>query len=116
MRSRLDRSANFQSGVGSDLHVFFPGVVSRKSRLAIAGIAGCGRAALSFAAHGEAFQQRSIKANIELLMPSHSLDVILILPLEPNLDQVFAVDREVIFNGDSAAGSEWQVFALPLVL
>src|SRR5262249_50204090 len=115
-RSGLDRNTNFQSGVGSHLHVFFPGVVSRKSRLAIAGIAGRGRAALGFASDGEPLQQRSSQANIELLGPSHAFDVILILTLQANLDQVFAGNREVIFNGNSAAGPEWQVFALPLIL
>src|SRR5438067_4087019 len=49
-------------------------------------------------------------------MPPHSLDVILVLTLQANFDQVLAVNRKFIANCDSAAGSERQVFTLPLVL
>ena len=62
------------------------------------------------------FSSLPSSAHVELLRPAHAHQVVLILPPQPDLDQVLAVDREVVVNGDAAARSERQIFALPIVL
>ena len=62
------------------------------------------------------FNEPAIEPHVELLRPPHAYEVVLILPLQTNLDQVLAVDREVVRDGHAAARSERQVFALPIVL
>src|SRR5438132_1885162 len=116
MRAGFDRDTDLQPGISSDLHVLFPGIIAGESRFAITGIAGCCRSTLPFASDSEPLQQRSIEADVQLLRPSHTLDVILILPLQTDFDQVLAIDGEVIVDRHSAARSEGQVFALPVVL
>ena len=116
MRSGADRHADFESRVSADLHVLFPRVVAGKAGLAVAGVAGCGGPALRSTADCEALQQLAIETDVELLRPSHALDVVLVLPLQTNLDQVLAFDRKVVVNRKAAARSERQILALALVL
>ena len=99
-----------------DLHVLFPFGIAGKAGFAVAGVTGRGGPALGSASDGEPFQQLAIEADVELLRPPHALEVILILPLETNLDEVLAVDGKVVANRDAAARSERQIFALPVVL
>src|SRR6185436_13112859 len=99
-----------------ELHVCFPFGIAGKVRLAVAGITRRGRSALRAASDREAFQQSGVEADVELLRPAHAFQVILVLPLETNLDEVLAVDRKVATNRDAAARSERQIFALPIVL
>ena len=112
----LNRDANFQAGVARELHVGFPFGIARKTRLAVAGVAGRRGPALACASHREPLQQLAIQADIELLRPSHALEVILILPLQADLNQVLAVDRKVVVNRDAAARAERQILALPVFL
>ena len=103
-------------GVSRDLHVLFPFGIAGKTWFAIAGITRRGGPALGSASDREPLQQLAVEANIELLRPTHALEVILILPLKTNLDEVLAVDRKVVANRDAATRSERQIFALPVVL
>src|SRR4029077_11098022 len=57
VRTGCNGNADRQSRVATDLHVLFPGVVAGESRLAVSGVAGCGRPALRLAADGEPLQQ-----------------------------------------------------------
>ena len=116
VRAGLHRDAKLQSGVSGKLHVFFPLGIAGKTWLTIAGVTGRGGPALCTAPDREALQQLAIQANVELLRPAHALEVILILPLEANFDEVFAVNRKVVVNRDAAARSERQIFALPVIL
>ena len=116
MRPRRHRDADLQPGVSVDLHVLFPFGIAGKVWLTVAGVTGRGGPALGAASNGEPLQQLAVEADVELLRPSHALEVILILPLETNLDEVLAVDRKVVANRHAAARSERQIFALPIVL
>ena len=116
VRARLDRHADLQPRVAVNLHVLFPGVVAGKARRAVAGVTGRGRPALRLASDGEPFQQPAVEADVELLRPSHALEVVLILPLEPDLEEVLAGDGKVAANRDAAARPERQILALPIVL
>src|SRR5579883_3193221 len=116
VRPRGYGDVDFEAGIAANLHVFFPGVVAGESGLARAGIAGGGGTALSLAADPEPFQKLPIQADVELLGPSHSFDVVLILALEADFEAVFAIDREVMLDGDTAAGAEGEIFALAVVL
>ena len=115
-RPGLHRNADLQPGVAADLHVLFPFGIAGKAGLAVAGVTGRGGPALGAAADGEPLQQLAIETDVELLRPAHALEVILILPLQTNLDEVLAVDGKVMANRDAAARSERQIFALPIVL
>ena len=115
-RAGRDGDTDLQAGVAANLHVLFPGVVAGKTRFAVAGVARRRGSALRSPADGEPFQQLAIEADVELLRPSHALDVVLILPLEPDFDQVLAVGRKVVANRETAARSERQILALPIVL
>ena len=107
MRSRLKRNANLDSSVAADLHVLFPRVIACKTRFAVAGITcRCGTA-FGLAPDAEPFQQRAIEANIELLRPTHALEVILILTLQSNFDEILAVHWKVVPNRNAAARAEW---------
>src|SRR5207247_5634328 len=103
-------------GVSGKLHVLFPLGIAGKAGLPAAGPTGCGGPALGSASHGEPLQQLAIEPNVELLRPPNAFEVILILPLQTNFDQVLAVDRKVVANGDAAPGSEREIFALTVVL
>ena len=98
------------------LHVLFPLGIAGKARFAVAGVAGRGGPALGSAADREPLQQLAVEPDVELLRPAHAHDVVLILPAETDFDEVLAVDRKVVANGDAAARSERQIFALPIVL
>src|SRR5205085_10640544 len=76
----------------------------------------CGGPALRLAADAEPLQQFSVETNVELLGPSHPLDVVLVLPLQADLDEVLAASWKVVRNCGAAARSERQVLALPIVL
>src|SRR5262245_20847327 len=115
-RTGLDGDAKLESGVAADLHVLFPAVVAGTSRLAVAGITRRGGPSLRAAADREPLQQLAIEPHVELLRPAHTLDVVLILPLQPDLDRILAVDGKVAANRDPAARSERQLFALAVVL
>src|SRR5262245_27628882 len=100
-RTGFDRGADFESGIAADLHVFFPAVVAGKPRLAVTRVTGRRRPSLRAAAYREPLQQLAIEPDVELLRPFHALDVVLILPLQADLDQVFTVDRKVVTNRDA---------------
>ena len=68
------------------------------------------------AADSESFQQLAVETNVKLLRPSHALEVVLVLPLKANLDEVLAVDREIMVDRQSATRSDRQIFVLPIVL
>src|SRR2546427_5325858 len=105
-RSRLDRDADLQRSVSAKLHVLFPFGIAGKAWLTVARVTGRGRSARGSASDGEAFQQLAIEAGIELLRPTHALEVILILPLETNFDEVLAINWKVVVNGDTATRSK----------
>src|SRR5258706_7704641 len=100
---RLDGHAHLEPGVRIFLHVFFPRGIAGKSRLAIAGVTGRRRPALSFASDGKPLDQSAIETDVEQLRPAHAHDVILILPSQANLDHVLAINRKVIANRHAAA-------------
>src|SRR5580692_863386 len=91
-RTRFHRYANFQPRVASDLHVGFPLGRSGKAGLTGAGPTGRGGPALRCASDGETFQQLAIQANVEPLRPSHTFEVILILPLNIYFYGILSVD------------------------
>src|SRR6202007_3467777 len=94
----------------------FPFGIAGKSGLAVTGVARRGRTSFAFAADRKTFDQFVVDAEIELLRPAHSLDVVLILTLQVHLDRVLAVDREVVANGDPAARSKREILALTIFL
>src|SRR5919198_5444617 len=116
MWSGADRHADVEACVRADLHVLFPRIVAGESGLAVAGVTGGGGSPLRGAADGETLQQLAIEADVELLRPSHALDVVLVLPLQAHRDPVLALDRKVVVNRDPAARSKRQILALALVL
>src|SRR5262249_20693574 len=116
MRACLHGNADLEPGISADLHVFFPRVITCKSRFAVAGIASGRRSALSRTSDGKSLQEFSIEPHVELLRPTHPLDVILILALKTYFDQVFAVNRKVVVDGDAASRPQRQIFALAIVL
>src|SRR6516225_5005785 len=111
-----DFRADLQPGVSADLHVLFPRVVAGETRFAVSRITRRSRPALGSAADGKPLDELPVKANVELLRPAHPLDVVLILPLEPDLDDVLAVKRKIKMNREAATGAERQIFVLPVVL
>src|SRR5919108_377655 len=90
--------------------------IGGKARLAVTGIARASRPAFRAAADDEPLQQPPIEADIELLRPAHAHDVVLVLAPQADFDRVLAVDRKVMADGEAAAGSERQIFTLPIVL
>src|SRR5215471_5367216 len=113
MRPRFDRGADLQAGVTPQLHVLFPLGISGKARFTVACVTRGGRSAWRSSSHREALHQLAVDTNIEPLRPSHSHQVVLILPPQTNLDDVLAVDGEVVMNGETAARPERQIFGLP---
>ncbi len=89
-------------GVTGELHEGFPLRVAREPGLPGACIAGRRRGAGRVAADGEPLEQPAVETHIELLGPAHAHDVGLILAAQTHLDQILAVDREVIRNGETA--------------
>src|SRR5262249_54533542 len=87
-----------------------------KTWLAVAGVARRRRTAFGAAAHGKSLDQLAIEPNVELLRPTHSLQVILVLPLKTYFDGVLAVDRKVVMDGHPAARPERQIFPLAVLL
>ncbi len=115
-RSRRHRHADLETRVAGQLHVGFPLGRAGKARLAVAGVTGRGRCAGRLAADDEALQQLAVETDVELLRPAHAHQVVLILPAQADLDQILAIDREHVANGDAAARSERQIFILAIVL
>ena len=68
------------------------------------------------AADSEAFEQAAVEANLQHLLPAESLDVILVVGFELHADPVVAVNRKIMFRGDTAAGAERHVVVLPPIL
>src|SRR5215510_8516161 len=116
MRACLHGNPDFERGISPNLHVFFPRVITCKSRFAVAGIASGRRSTLSRTSDGESLHEFSIEPHIELLGPTHPLDVILILALKTYFDQIFAVNRKVVVDGDAASRPQRQIFALAIFL
>src|SRR5262249_9143006 len=116
VRPRFDRRADLQACVAPHLHVLFPFRIARKPRFTVACVTGCGRSSLRSSSHGEPLQQLAADADVEPLRPYPTHQVVLILRSKTNLDEVLAVDGEVVMNGKTAARSEWQIFGLPIVL
>jgi len=82
LRPALRRpNLKLEIGISTALHVFFPGFITGKSRLAVSCKAGGCGSACSLAANGEALQQFSIEPHVQLLSPAHPFQIILILPL-----------------------------------
>src|SRR5262245_4757964 len=103
MRACLHVNPDFELGISPNLHVFCQRLINCTSRFPGAGVASGRRAALSRTSDGESLQEFSIEPYIELLGPTHPLDVILILALKTNFDQVFAVNRKVVVNRDATS-------------
>src|SRR5262245_18575699 len=112
MKSRLNRNAKFEPRVAASLHVNLPLRIPGEVRLPIAGLAGRGRASFPGATHREGLQQLSIEPYIEPLRPSLALEIVLILPLQTDLDEILAADRKFVAHRDPAARSKRQVFTL----
>ena len=103
--------------VATRLHVLLPLGIAERTRLAGAGIAsGCGPEVGCSSAHREPLDERSIEPEIELLRPSHAHQVVLVLPAQPDLEQVLSIHREIVSHRDAAPRSEGEVFTLPLIL
>ena len=115
-RASLHRHAHLERGVAGHLHELFPARVAGEARLAGAGVAGRRRSAFHVAPDHEASEQPAVEAHLELLRPAHAHDVVLVLPAEAHLQEVLAVDGEVVPHGEAAPRAERQVLALPLVL
>ena len=115
-RARRHRHAHFEARVAGQLHVGFPFGRAGEAGLAIAGVARRRRRARRLAADDESLDQLAVEPHVELLRPAHAHQVVLILPPQPDLDRVLAVDRKLVANRDAAARSERQVFILPIVL
>ena len=110
------RHAHLEARIAGQLHVGLPLGSAGEARLAVAGVAGRGRGAGGRAAHGESLQELAVETHVELLRPAHAHQVVLILPAQPHLDQVLAVDRELVANRDAAARAERQIVILTVVL
>ena len=111
MRTRFHRHANLEPPVGGQ-HVVLPfRVAGRVARE----ILRRGHA-FAFAADGEPFQQRAIEPDVDLMRLAHTDEVVVELPLELELDEIFAVHGELIIDGNAAARAERQILAHPLVL
>src|SRR5215470_275506 len=115
-RACLDRDAHLEPGVRTLLHVFLPRVIAGETWLAIAGVTGRRGSSLSFTSNGEPLHERAVEADVELLRPPHTHDVVLILPSQADLDHVLAINRKVIANRHATTRSERQVFALEVLL
>ena len=85
----LDRNADLEAVVGL-VHVLLPLGI----RHDVAGKGGRRRLAPGFAADREQLQPASIEPHLERVRPSDADDVVVELPLQPDLDDVLAVDRE----------------------
>src|SRR5262249_21936314 len=114
--SRLDRNADLQPGVPGDLHVLFPLVVAGKPRLTVARVTRRGWPARCRSSDGEPPEQPAVEPHIELLRPAHTHDVVLILPAQTDLDELFTVDGNVVADGHAAMRSKRKVLALLFVL
>ncbi len=110
------RHADLESGIGPDLHVLLPRVVSGKARFSVSGITRSRRAALGFPAHRETLYQRAIHADVQPLWPAHAHDIVLILAAQTNGDRVFTIGWELIADGEATTRAQRQVVALPIVL
>src|SRR5262249_39557585 len=115
-RTCFHGEANFDARVPGQLHVLLPFGIAGEIRFAIAGITAGRGPAVRRTSDGEALQEFAIEADIEFLRPTHTFEVVLILALEANFDEILAVDRKVVTDGDAAAGAEGQVFVLTIVL
>ena len=102
--------------IAAGLHVLFPLRIACEPRLSVAGVARSRGPSLRAAADGEAFEQFAIQPHIELLRPAHAFEVVLILALQPHLNEILAAYRKVVANRDPTPGAEWEVLALTIVL
>ena len=68
------------------------------------------------AADREALHQLAVDANVEEVLAAQAENVVLPVGPQLDLDQVLAVDREVVGNRHPAPGAEGQVLALAVVL
>ena len=116
VRVQLCGDAHFQTRVAVLLHVLLPLGRAGISRLTVARIARAGRTSFCFASHGESLEQLSVQPHVELLLPSHALEIVLIVSLQAHLDHVFAVCRELVLDGDAAARTQREIFALTILL
>ena len=64
----------------------------------------------------EALHQLAVDADVEEVLAAHAEDVVLPVGPQLDLDEVLAVDREVVGNGHAAPRAEGQVLALAVVL
>ena len=115
-RTRGHRQTDQKTRITCDLHELFPLGRAGKSGLAVARITRCGGPSRCVAADAESLQQLPVHADVELLRPAHAHDVVLVLPPQPDLDLVLAVDREGVVRGDATPRSKRQVLALTIVL
>ena len=58
---------------------------------------------LCFSADGETLDQLSVDTHIELLWRTHANDVVVSLPPKPHLEDVLAIERERMADGQTAA-------------
>src|SRR5262245_22594901 len=107
MRATFDSSTKLETGVALDLHVLFPFRVAGETRLAVARVALRSGPAFCSSANGETLDQLAVHMNIKLLRPAHSLDVVLILPLQTHFNQVLAGRGKIVSNRESSSRSEW---------
>src|SRR5262249_29111735 len=113
---RFDSHSPLKPRTPANLHVLFPLVVAGEARLAVARIArGC-RSTLRTATNRKTLCEFAVEPHVELLRPPHAFDVVLILPLETDLDDVLPIHWEVVIDRDPAARSKWKVFALTIFL
>ena len=74
------------------------------------------RRAVLGAADGEARQSRTIQTNVHLVPVAEADDVVVDVRLQLHANRVFAVDRKLVRNRDTAARSERQLLAHAAVL
>ena len=103
-------------GISLDLHVLFPRVVAGKIGLAVAGITRSCRAPDSFPSDFESLDQLAVEPDVQLLRPTHTFNVVLVLTLKADPNHVLARNRKFMVHRDTAARSERQVFALTFFL
>jgi len=111
VRARGHRYGHHQAVVRR-VHVDFP----LRIALRVAGKAFRRRPPCALSTNREAFDQRSVEADVDLMPLTHADQIQIELSLEEDLDAVLAVERELVWNRDSAARSERKIVVRAVLL